>query len=183
MKYLLENQETERLKFSLVSIDDFNLWIDFFKQKDVARFLAMEKIPTPLERCEHWFDRVKHRYKNDLGGMNALVDKVNNEMVGQCGLLIQEVDGLTELEIGYSILPPYWNKGFATEAAKKCRDYAFENNFADSIISIIHVENINSEKVAINNGMVKTKTTQFKEMPVNIFRINKTDWEQISINE
>ncbi len=66
---------------------------------------------------------------------------------------------------------------------KKCRDYAFENNFADSIISIIHVENINSEKVAINNGMVKTKTTQFKEMPVNIFRINKTDWEQISINE
>jgi RimJ/RimL family protein N-acetyltransferase len=183
MKYLLENQKTERLKFRQVSSNDFDLWIDFFKQKDVVRFLAMEKIPTPLERCEHWFDRLKHRYENDLGGMNALDDKTTNEMVGQCGLLIQEVDGLTEMEIGYSILPNFWNRGFATEAAKKCRDYAFENNFADSIISIIHIENINSQKVAINNGMVKTKSTQFKEMPVNIFRINKIDWEKLSINE
>ena len=179
MKYLLENQETERLKFRLVSSDDFDLWMDFFKQKDVARFLAMDKIPTPLEKCEHWFNRVNHRYENELGGMNALIDKSGNEMLGQCGLLIQEVDGLTELEIGYSILPKYWNKGYATEAAKKCRDYAFENNFANSIISIIHVENINSEKVAINNGMLKTKTTLFKEMPVNIFRINREDWLKI----
>lgn len=179
MKYLLDNQETERLKFRLVNSEDFDLWIDFFRHKDVARFLAMDKIPTPLEQCEHWFNRVKHRYENDLGGMNALIDKTNNEMVGQCGLLIQEVDGLNELEIGYSILPSYWNKGYATEAAKKCRDYAFKNNFTDSIISIIHVENINSEKVAINNGMLKTKTTKFKEMPVNIFRIEKEEWKRL----
>ena len=33
----------------------------------------------------------------------------------------------------------------------KCKNYAFENNLSDSLISMIHVENIGSEKVALKN--------------------------------
>jgi RimJ/RimL family protein N-acetyltransferase len=100
-------------------------------------------------------------------------------MVGQCGLLIQEVDKINELEIGYSILPEYWNRGFATEAAQKCRDFAFTQSFSESLISIIHIENENSEKVAVKNGMNKTKRTVYKDMPVNIFRITKDEWRDL----
>ena len=108
--------------------------------------------------------------------MNVLIDKATNEFIGQCGLLVQEVDGAEELEIGYSILPRHWNKGYATEAAIKCRDFAFSNAFKDSLISIVHIENFKSEKVALKNGMIKIHQTIFKESPVNIFRINKVDW-------
>ncbi len=179
MKYLLDGQESDRLKFDLVDTEDFATWIELFNDQGVARFVGMEKIPNPQEQCEHWLDRIKYRYENDLGGLNALIDKNTNKIVGQCGLLVQEVDGITELEIGYSILPQHWRKGYAGEAAQKCRDFAFENNYADSLISIIHVDNINSKGVAIKNGMNDTKTTSFKEMPVNIFRINKADWLRI----
>jgi RimJ/RimL family protein N-acetyltransferase len=89
-----------------------------------------------------------------------------------CGLLVQEVDGINELEIGYSLHPAFWRKGYATEAAQKCRDFAFENNFAESLISIVHVENQQSAKVALRNGMKPEKTTIYKEIPVNIFRIH-----------
>jgi len=92
--------------------------------------------------------------------------------------LVQEVDGIQELEIGYTIIPAYWNQGYATEAARKCKEFAFENNFADSIISIIHVENIRSEMVARKNGMQLDKTTSFKGFPVNIFRIRRSDFEK-----
>jgi len=176
MKYLLNGQESERLKFRLLKKDDFNIWVEFFKHKGVSEYIGMDEIPTAKEKAEKWFELINNRYLNDLGGMNVLIDKKTNEFVGQCGLLIQEIDGKKELEIGYSIMPKFWNKGYATEAAIKCKDFAFENNYADSIISIIHIENKSSEKVAEKNGMIKHSNTEYKGMPVNIYRIEKNEW-------
>ena len=175
MKYLLVGEETERLRFRMLLPNDFDTWIELFKKDGVGNFLGMVNIPTPEEQCEKWFEIIMYRYQNDLGGMNVLMDKNTGEFIGQCGLLVQEVDGIKELEIGYSILPKFWNQGYATEAAIKCKEYAFEHNFADSIISIIHIDNIQSEKVARKNGMFLEKQTTFKEMPVNIFRVNHPD--------
>ncbi|MGD2035708.1 MAG: GNAT family N-acetyltransferase [Bacteroidales bacterium] len=176
MKYLLKGQESARLAFRSLVRDDFNTWMPFFEDRTAVGFLGLADIGNQTEQCEKWFEITENRYKNDLGGLNVLIDKVSDKFVGQCGLLIQEVDGIQELEIGYSILPEHRNKGYATEAAQKCRDYAFENNFTDSLISIVHVDNIRSEKVAKKNGMTFIKKTIFREIPVNIFRITRTDW-------
>lgn len=176
MKYLLDGQETDRLRFRLLQESDFDSWIDLFRDPTAGGFLGMADLSDPEDQCERWFEISKNRYENDRGGMNVLIDKTSNEMVGQCGLLIQDVDGIDELEVGYSILPKYRKKGYATEAARKCRDHGFENNFADSIISIIHIDNISSEEVARRNGMTKTKRTVYKGMPVNIYRITRDEW-------
>ncbi|MEJ2542852.1 MAG: GNAT family N-acetyltransferase [Calditrichaceae bacterium] len=174
MKYLLVGEETERLRFRMLLPNDFDTWLEFFKYEGIGNMIGMADIPTPIEQCQKWFDIIMNRYENDLGGMNVLMDKNTGEFIGQCGLLVQEVDGIKELEIGYSIFPKYWNQGYATEAAIKCKEYAFQHNYADSIISIIHINNIQSEKVARKNGMFLEKKTVFKEMPVNIFRVNRT---------
>ncbi len=180
MKYLLTGEETDRLKFRLLEQDDFGVWINLFKDdKTAGGFLGMADLTTPQAQCERWFEICQNRYKNDIGGMNVLIDKSTNQLVGQCGLLIQDVDNIKELEVGYSILPKYWGKGYATEAAMKCRDFAFSNSFTDSLISIIHIDNTKSEKVAIRNGMTKTKRSVYKDMPVNIFRINRSEWAKI----
>jgi RimJ/RimL family protein N-acetyltransferase len=176
MKYLLTGETTKRLIFKLVDHSYFEDWIDFFNHPDSAGFLGFQDIGTPYEQATEWFHRVEERYQNDLGGLNALIDKETNKFIGQCGLLVQVVDGKKELEIGYSILPKYRNLGYATEAAIKCRDFAFQNNFTQSLISIIHVDNIRSEKVASKVGMVKTRQTEFRNMAVNIFGIDKLDW-------
>ena len=103
--------------------------------------------------------------------MNALIEKQTGQLIGHCGLLVQTVDEIKELEIAYSLLPAYWNKGYATEAAMKCRDVAFENKFSDSLISIISVTNVPSEKVALKVGMKKDKETVYNGNRVNIFRM------------
>jgi len=179
MKYLLDGQETTRLQFRLLDQTDFDHWLPFFEHPGVAEFVGMQEIPTPLERCERWFQNAAKRYQGDLGGLNALIDKATNELVGQSGLLVQIVDGRPELEVAYSILPRFWGKGYATEAAIQCRDFAFENDFADTLISIIHVENIGSEKVALKNGMKKLKRTVFKDMPVNVYHVHQADWKKM----
>lgn len=180
MKYILEGQETERLKFRLLKESDFDKWLVFFRDSGAAGFLGILGLKTPEEQCRKWFEIAFNRYKNDLGGMNALIDKSSGEFIGQSGLLVQEVDGQSELEVSYSIMPQFWNKGYATEAATKCRNYAFEKDYAQSLISIIHVDNLQSQSVALKNGMSKSRQTIFKKMPVNIYRIDKPHWTKLT---
>lgn len=177
MKYLLTGEETERLRFRNLERSDFETWEPLFRVKQAAQFLALDPSKSPAELCESWFQKIFHRYENDLGGMNVLVDKITGKMVGQCGLLIQEVQDETRMEIGYSVLPEFWGKGYASEAAQKCKDYAFENDFFESLISMVHVDNIASEKVARKNGMQLEKTfSDYKGCPANMFSIDKKEW-------
>lgn len=175
MKYLLPHEETTRLKFRLLKEEDFDSWEPLFREKNVANFLGLDSTLSSVELCQKWFDKVFHRYENDLGGMNVLIDKETNSFVGQCGLLVQKIKGEERLEIGYSILPRFWGMGYASEAAIKCKEYAFAHGFSDSLISVVHVDNIGSEKVALKNGMQKAMHLEdFEGMPVNIFEIRQS---------
>ena len=169
MKLLLEGQESERLFFRKVQESDFDSWLPFHEEPESMKHFAGDP-GEPREACKKWFEKVFHRYENDLGGLNALISIETGEFIGMCGLLIQTVDGIQELEIGYSILPTHWKKGYASEAAIKCKEYAVGKKLSDSIISIIHIDNIGSQKVAIRNGMSLDKTTEFKGIPVHIYR-------------
>ncbi|MFH6602114.1 GNAT family N-acetyltransferase [Maribacter algicola] len=170
MDLLLVNQVTERLKFRKITTSDFEAWLPFFQNPISTQY--WEGLPKdPKEACEEQFQRIFERYENNLGGMNALILRTSGRLVGICGLLVQEVDAIRELEIGYSILPEFWRNGYATEAAKKCKEFAFTNKLADSLISIIHIDNIPSQKVALANGMSLDKTTIYKNNPVHIYRI------------
>ena len=179
MKYTLEGQETERLQFRLLKIEDFESWIELFEDFEVCRFLGVDKIETPNERCRLWFELTFDRYENNLGGQNILIEKKSNKIIGQSGLLVREIDGKKEIEIAYSILPNFRRKGYASESTEMCKNFAFENKFAESLISIIHTENTSSEKVAQKNGMKKEKITEYQGMQVNIFRINLNDWKTV----
>ncbi|MCA0958001.1 GNAT family N-acetyltransferase [Muricauda ruestringensis] len=171
-KYLLDNQTSDRLLYRKLTDSDFEDWLPFYNDPRSTQY--WDGLPKdPVEACKAQFERVFERYQNDLGGMNALILKESGKLIGICGLLVQTVDNVKELEIGYSVLPNYWLKGLASEAARKCKAFAFENNFSDSLISIIHVDNIPSQKVAINNGMYLDKTTVYKNNPVHIFRVKR----------
>ncbi len=176
-KFLLEGQQSKRLIFRKIEESDFESWLAFCSDPASLEFMFFpESVSDPAVKCKMWFDKIFNRYANNLGGLNALIDKNTNEFIGQCGLLIQTIDGIEEMEIGYSLMPQHRKKGYALEAAKKCRDFAFENNLRDSLISTIHIANTNSAKVAMANGMMKEKETIFMESPVNIFRISKEEW-------
>jgi ribosomal-protein-alanine N-acetyltransferase len=179
MKYLLTGEETDRLKFTLLQLSDYDEWIPLFADTDTVRFLGMENLATSKEQCDLWFEKSLTRHDNDTGGMNVLIDKQTGKMIGQCGLLMQDLEGEWIMEIGYSILPQYCGKGYASESSKKCRNYAFLHGYKDELYSVIHIDNLGSAKVAENNGMHIYKTLpDYKGMPVNIYRITREEWQQ-----
>ena len=94
--------------------------------------------------------------------------------MGMVGLLVQEVDGVTELEIGYHLLPSAWGHGYATEAAIACKEFAQEHELAPSVISLIDPGNSNSQAVAKRNGMTLEKRTVHRGTDALVFRIALT---------
>ena len=175
MKYLLDGEETNRLRFRLIERSDFNSWLPFFEHPESFRYWNAQLQPPKVE-CKKWYDKQFGRYDADLGGMNAMIEKLSGKLIGHCGLLVQRIDNIVELEIGYSLLPEFWNIGFATEAAMKCRDVAFARNYSPSLISIISLTNKPSSRVAEKNGMTIDKQSVYYDNPVNIFRITRDKW-------
>lgn len=89
--------------------------------------------------------------------MWAVCLKETDEFIADCGLVKQIVDGETEIEIGYHIKKEYWLKGFATEAARACKDYGFNQLGVNKFISIIDSRNLPSIRVAEKIGFKKEK--------------------------
>ncbi len=178
MNYLLQGLETSRLLFKSINTADFAAWLPFFEEPRAHQHWVEEK-ETPDAECKKWYEKQALRYAQNRGGMNALIEKSSNALVGHAGLLVQEVDGVEELEIAYSLLPAFWKKGYAAEAARACKESAFRNHWAQSLISIISETNLPSQKVALKNGMRIDKKTIYRNNPVYIFRVWPNNPEKV----
>jgi len=174
-----DHLETTRLITRFLTRDDAAIWIEYCKDPTATKFTAMEG-KTPEEMARDGMELTLKRYKENRFGLQALISKETGEFIGICGLLLQEVNGMNEIEIGYHLLPKYWGQGYATEAARKFRDYGFENNVADSIVSIIDPHNYLSKKVARRVGMqmVDDKAI-FGGKEHELYRITRKEWEYL----
>lgn len=147
--------ETDRLYLRELKQSDFEALCLILK--DDKAMYAYEGAFNDNE-VQEWLDRQITRYRKYGFGLWAAVLKENNEMIGQCGLTMQLWKDNDVLEIGYLFQRKYWHNGFATEAAKACKKYAFEVLNANEVCSIIRDTNTASQNVAIRNGMtVKDK--------------------------
>lgn len=105
------------------------------------------------EEVQEWLDRQISRYQKWGFGLWAVILKETDEMIGQCGLTMQPWKDREVLEIGYLFNRMHWHTGYAVEAAKACKEYAFEILKAKEVCSIIRDTNTASQKVAQRNGM------------------------------
>jgi len=121
--------------------------------------IAMQWYPAAFDRegVEGWIRRNMDRYRRDGHGLWAMVLKSSDEVIGDCGCVIQEVEDKPEVEIGYHVRRDLWGNGYATEAARSCMNYAFDTLGASRVISMIRPENLNSRRVAEKNGLTCEK--------------------------
>lgn len=143
--------ETDRLYLREMNQDDFSSLCRILQ--DDETMYAYEGAFSDAE-VQEWLDRQISRYQKWNFGLWAVILKETDEMIGQCGLTMQPWKDEEVLEIGYLFERLYWHKGYATEAAKACKKYAFKILNADEVCSIIRNTNNASQQVAIRNGMI-----------------------------
>jgi RimJ/RimL family protein N-acetyltransferase len=81
------------------------------------------------------------------------------DSVGDCGLTPQEVDGVVEIEVGYQVRRELQGRGYATEAATACRDYARDALSLRRLIAVIDPANRPSQRVAAKIGLTFERET------------------------
>ncbi|MFL1677299.1 GNAT family N-acetyltransferase [Paenibacillus dendritiformis] len=113
--------------------------------------------PFSYQQTQAWIQRNQARYANDGYGLWAVCLKDTGQVIGDCGLINQNVDDKTEVEIGYHLNKAYWSKGYASEAAAACKEYGFNRLRLNRLISIIAPQNAASIRVAERIGFSKEK--------------------------
>jgi RimJ/RimL family protein N-acetyltransferase len=136
----------------------------------------MRYYPATLDRAgvAEWIDRNRRRYVDAGHGLWAMVLKSNGELVGDCGLTRQAVDGTEEIEIGYHVRRDLWGQGYAPEAARACREYGFGRLGADRLISLIRPENLPSRRVAEKTGLSLWKEVVWRGSPHHVYVIRRS---------
>ncbi len=162
--------ETSRLALREFSDADADALARILSDPEAMRFY-----PAPYDRAgvEQWIARNRERYKNDGVGLWAMILKPTGELIGDCGILLQQVEGEHLYEIGYHLRRDFWHQGLATEAAVACRQWGFQNLKADRLISLIRPENIPSQRVAERNGMKIWKEIDWRGLPHVVYSIEK----------
>ena len=136
---------------------------------------TMRHYPAPYDRAgvEQWIERNRQRYQNDGVGLWAMELKQTEEVIGDCGILLQQVEGERFYEIGYHLRRDQWHQGLATEAAIACRDWAFAHLKTNRLISLIRPENLPSRRVAERNGMTVWKEVNWRGLPHCVYSIER----------
>ena len=142
--------ESERLIFRKITANDFDELADMLLDPDVMT--AWEHTFSD-EQIQKWIDNQISRYQKEIVGYFAAVRKDTGELVGQMGLLWNDIDELRVLEIGYMLKRRYWGMGYATEGAAALIQYAFNVIGLNKVYTSIRPENQSSIRVAERLGM------------------------------
>jgi ribosomal-protein-alanine N-acetyltransferase len=146
--------ETRRLSLREFEPEDLDALAAILSDPETMRYY-----PAPFDRAAvaDYIQRNRTRYANDGYGLWAMILKSTRELIGDCGLVRQSVDGGDEIEIGYHVRRDLWGQGYASEAARACRGFGFANLAIERLISLIRPENLASRRVAEKNGMTICK--------------------------
>ena len=151
--------ETERLRLRPFAADLSDLDPLHEIQSDPEH---MRYYPHPFSRDESraWIERSLERQERLGFSLWAIEDRETGEFLGNCGPIPQVVDGVDEIELGWSVTPRRAGQGIATEAAAAWRDRVLGPFGFDRLISLVRPENVPSRRVAEKIGMAVWKETR-----------------------
>ena len=169
--------ETERLLLRPFVPEDFDALYAVLADSDIMQHYPYR---FDAERVEHWIARNMERYKMDGFGLWAVVLKENGEVIGDCGLTLQNINGSILPEIGYHIAKAHQRRGYAGEAARACRDWTFAHTAFDRVYSYMKKANVPSAATARANGMhlVEEFTDAEGEQTV-VYAITREEWQAL----
>ena len=149
-----------RLGYRPVSHQDLDLFADFLGDEETTRYLIVPRAHSRAEAAT-LLDRWAAQHDGTIG-MYTVLER--DRPVGWVGFVRRALRWGDELELGWSIRPDDWGRGYATEAALALRPLG-----PDRVIHLIHPDNERSIQVAERLGAVLERTTTLRGNPVNVY--------------
>lgn len=126
---------------------------------------VMEFFSSPLshKQSDALIDRIQDHFRQHGFGLFATELRQNKTFIGFIGLSIPNFRApfMTCVEIGWRLLPAYWNQGIATEGARAVLRYAFETLHLEEVASFTVPINIPSRRVMMKIGLIHNPSEDF----------------------
>ena len=166
--------ETERLLLREMTDGDFHALYEVLSDSDI-----MQHYPCAFDenRVRDWIERNIRRYRVLGFGLWAVCLKDTGEVIGDCGLTMQCVNGEIKPEIGYHIRADKQRKGYAKEAAIAVRDWTFTNTPFNIVYSFMKHTNEASARTAMSYGCKQVDEFADEVNGITkVFAISKEEW-------
>ncbi|MCX6316590.1 MAG: GNAT family N-acetyltransferase [Bacteroidetes bacterium] len=161
--------ETERLVVRTFTAGDYDHYYSLQGNPDVMQYI---RPPRTREESDTFLrDKILAADPTDYKGFWAVEEKLSGTFVG-CFVIIPIPDEPEKTQMGYSFLPAFWGKGYATEVAKRGMTYFYEQTPLNEIYGVTEQPNIASQKVLLKAGFQPhtSKMEGEKELLVFIVR-------------
>jgi RimJ/RimL family protein N-acetyltransferase len=153
--------ETERLLLRLPEALDAEGYLAVFGDPQVLRFLGTGT--ATRDDAVAAIERMRRHWDSHGIGLFSVVRKEDERLLGRVGFLLwdperwvhamrEELEGDLETEIGWTLGSEHWNRGYASEAAIACRDWALGDLGLTRLVSVIAPGNAASIRVAEKLG-------------------------------
>lgn len=154
MQYLAPSLETSRLRLrpyeetdlrdALVVLGDretMSFYPQVYSEPQVAAMIR-QSIET---HRQHGYGRL------------AVIERLSGDLIGDCGITLQDIDGQQEYEVGYRIAKSRWGRGYAHEAAAAVVAYGFDVLALERLCSYMASDHHQSRRIAEKLGMTLEK--------------------------
>ena len=169
--------ETERLYLREMTEDDFPALYAVLGDSDIMRHYPYT---FDESRVRGWIKKNRERYLVFGFGLWAVVLEETREVIGDCGLTMQNINGVIKPEIGYHIAKAHQRHGYAKESARAVRDWAFRSTPFGVLYSYMKTENVASSATARANGMSCVEEFADAEGEMNsVYAITKFEWHKL----
>ena len=167
---------TERLVLREPRLDDVDDILELIEDDGVMRWIGGEAGDRDMavEHVERWMARWE---RDDVGVFCVLLD---GRVIGRVGLLVwdprtwetssYELAGEhAQPELGWALAQRFWGHGYATEAARAAREWAYSERGVERLISLIAPDNARSERVAEKLGATPTELVDTPHSPARVW--------------
>lgn len=151
--------ETARLLLRMFTADDLDDLLLIYADAEVMKYLSGH--PLTREETASWLNYFLAGWAQYGFGWWAVILKERGELIGHAGL--QFIHVTPEVEVTYGLAKAYWGMGLASEAARACLRYGFEELKLDRIYALADPPNVASHRVMARVGMTYEKTEYYKD--------------------
>lgn len=157
--------QTDRLWLREFTIDDLEPLTAMHLDPEVCRFIGLRTSEQTRKTLSEWMAA----YSSVGFSKWAVVLRESGEFIGRCGMTVEEYEGISEPELGWTFARAHWGHGYATEAATAAMKHWFDDLRFRRIISLIDPQNVSSERVALRIGMTLDRQVRWKGKPANLY--------------
>jgi len=158
---------TTRLHFRKFASGDFDFYYQLAGNYEVMKLITGETLS--LDEAQKKYSKILEINDLDLKTGYYFISTLNKmEFVGLGKIVFTKI---SEVEIGYMLLPSFWGKGFGKEISDKLVNIAKGIDSVKTLMAVIDPDNLASKKILLRSSFVLNEVCSYKGLPAEIYRL------------